>query len=47
MSKESVVTASSRSSGLKPGVRCIDRRKFRRAACVTSTPLGAPVEPEV
>jgi len=30
-----------------PGVRAIDVRKFTTLSCVTSTPLGAPVEPDV
>jgi hypothetical protein len=47
MSKESVVTASSRSEGERPGRESMERRKLTAARCVTITPLGRPVEPEV
>ena len=47
MSKESVVTARIVSAAVKPGVRCIDSRKFTIAAWGISTPLGLPVEPDV
>ena len=47
MSNDSVVTDSSTSSAVQPGARCIDSRKFTSERCVTCTPFGRPVEPEV
>ena len=47
ISKDSVVTASSRSVPVRPGVCCIDSKKFSTLRWVSCTPLGLPVEPEV
>ncbi len=47
MSNEMVVTDSTRSSGKRPGVCCIETRKFVSARFWISTPLGRPVEPDV
>ena len=47
MSKDSVVTASSRSLARMPGLRCMDSSRLAAARCGTATPLGLPVEPEV
>src|SRR5262249_47681438 len=47
MSKEIDVTANSTSSCDRPGSRAIDVRKLTTAECVTSTPFGNPVEPDV
>ena len=47
ISKETVVTASSTSLALMPGSRAMEVRKFTTARCVTSTPFGCPVDPEV
>ena len=47
MSNDSVVTAITRSSLLKPGWRAIDSRKFTTDRCGTCTPFGLPVDPEV
>mmetsp|Transcript_15674 Transcript_15674/g.38040 ORF Transcript_15674/g.38040 Transcript_15674/m.38040 type:complete len:396 (+) Transcript_15674:424-1611(+) len=47
MSKHTVVTAHSRVDALAPVSSSMDPRKFIRLRCVTCTPLGRPVEPEV
>lgn len=47
MSKEKVVTASSRSELEMPSCCCMDARKFTSERCSISTPLGFPVEPDV
>ena len=47
MSKDSVVTASNVSRSLIGRSTRIDSRRLASAPCVTWTPLGLPVEPEV
>jgi hypothetical protein len=47
MSKETVVTAGSATASGSPGRMCIDAMKLAKARCVTTTPFGCPVEPEV
>ncbi|KGC56648.1 hypothetical protein Y023_537 [Burkholderia pseudomallei A79D] len=47
ISKQYVVTASSVSRACRPGRRAIDARKLVSARCVTITPFGAPVLPDV
>jgi hypothetical protein len=47
MSNPTVVTASSRSAAVTGTCSAIAESKFDSAPCSTTTPLGAPVEPEV
>jgi hypothetical protein len=47
MSKDNVVTANRTSSISIPGRTRIDSSRFVSEPCVTSTPLGRPVDPEV
>ena len=47
MSKEMVVMASSVSAAANPGRSRIAVRKLTSDRCVTATPLGLPVDPEV
>src|SRR5882724_85277 len=47
MSKLIVVTPTSTSSLLSPGLCLISLRKWLSAPCLTPTPLGLPVDPEV
>ena len=47
ISNDSVVTASSRSDEVRPGVCFIDHRKLVSERCSIWTPLGLPVDPEV
>src|SRR5256886_3147822 len=46
MSNEMLVTAS-HTPGSVPSTRSIPAKKFTTLRCVTITPLGLPVEPEV
>ena len=47
MSKPMVVTASNRSSGASGRRSPMAPRKLLKASCVTITPFGVPVEPDV
>ena len=47
MSNEIVVTASSTSRSVRPGLSCIESKRFAREIPGTATPFGLPVEPEV
>ncbi len=47
MSKEIVVIGGEDVLAVRPGSRRIDHKKFARDKCVTATPFGRPVEPEV
>ena len=47
MSKDSVVTDNNTSASVRPGSRAIDSSRFTSERCVTATPFGRPVEPEV
>nr|WP_314413679.1 hypothetical protein [Streptomyces sp. DSM 40484] len=47
MSKPGVVTASSTSPAPSPGRSAIADRKLARLPCVTCTPFGRPVDPDV
>ena len=47
MSKENVVSDSTRASAAMPSVSAMPHVKLHKASCRTITPLGLPVEPEV
>ncbi len=47
MSNTTLLCASIRSPGPRPSLRTRSSSMFSSAGCSTSTPLGAPVEPEV
>src|SRR5207302_5400012 len=46
-SNETLERWLARSSGVTPNARTCQSIRFARFACVTSTPLGSPVEPDV